>query len=186
MSKREQILDTALTLFVEQGIAATATAQIAKVAGVATGTLFHHFPSKAELVAALYRGVKQQLADAMATAPPQGPLEHQAQQYWQRGLAWAQAQPRALQFLQLAGLQGMEDRALRHQTMSELLPFVPALLQRGQAEGVLRPIPADLALEQCHSQFMSAAAFFIAEPEKADDPSYQDAAFGLFWHSLAY
>ncbi|MBY6188154.1 TetR/AcrR family transcriptional regulator [Marinobacter hydrocarbonoclasticus] len=186
MSKRDQILETALGLFVEQGIAATATAQIAKQAGVATGTLFHHFPSKADLVAALYLGVKAQLADAMAAEAAEGTLADQARQYWERGLDWALSHPGALQFLQLVGLQGHEDTQLRHQAISELLPFVPALLARGQAEGVLRPVPADLALEQCHSQFMSAAAFFIAQPEHARDSQYRESAFALFWHSLAY
>lgn len=185
-SKRDQILDTALTLFVQQGIAATATAQIAKSAGVATGTLFHHFPSKADLVEALYLGVKAQLAEAMTSEPPDCPLQHLARQYWERGLDWALAHPKALQFLQIAGMQGHEDRALRHQAITELLPFIPALLEQGQVEGLLRPLPADLVLEQCHSQFMSAAAFFIGEPEKASQPHYRDAAFSLFWQSMAY
>ncbi len=186
MSKREQILNTALALFVEQGIGATATAQIAKVAGVATGTLFHHFPSKAALVTSLYLGIKSRLAEAMASVPPGGPLQHQARQYWERGVEWALAHPEALQFLQIAGLQGGEDRARRHEAISELLPFVPALLARGQAEGILRPVPFDLALEHCHSQFMSTAAFFIGEPHKASQPQYRDAAFSLFWQSLAH
>ena len=46
IDKKQAILDTALTLFVSQGFYATSTASIAKTAGVATGTLFHHFASK--------------------------------------------------------------------------------------------------------------------------------------------
>lgn len=44
--KRQAILETALRLFVDQGFHGTSTASIAKQAGVATGTLFHHFPTK--------------------------------------------------------------------------------------------------------------------------------------------
>ncbi len=38
--KKQQLLDTALSLFVEHGIQGTATAKIAQQAGVANGTLF--------------------------------------------------------------------------------------------------------------------------------------------------
>ena len=47
--KRDKILQAALELFAEQGFRGTSTAQIAKHAGVATGTLFHHFESKEAL-----------------------------------------------------------------------------------------------------------------------------------------
>lgn len=54
MTKREKILETAMNLFVEKGIQSTSTASIAKASNVATGTLFHHFKTKEELVSELY------------------------------------------------------------------------------------------------------------------------------------
>lgn len=52
--KRDNILKTAMDLFIEKGIQGTPTSLIAKEAGVATGTLFHHFKTKEDLVHALY------------------------------------------------------------------------------------------------------------------------------------
>ena len=46
ISKRDQILLSALTLFNNQGFEKTPTSAISKHAGVATGTLFHHFKTK--------------------------------------------------------------------------------------------------------------------------------------------
>ena len=54
MTKREIILQTAMSLFIEKGIQSTSTASIAKAANVATGTLFHHFKTKEELITQLY------------------------------------------------------------------------------------------------------------------------------------
>lgn len=54
MTKRKKILQTAMNLFIKKGIQSTSTASIAKEAGVATGTLFHHFKTKEELVHELY------------------------------------------------------------------------------------------------------------------------------------
>ena len=48
--KRRQILDAALALCAEDGLQGAATARIARAAGVANGTLFHHFPSKELLI----------------------------------------------------------------------------------------------------------------------------------------
>lgn len=52
-ARREQILKTALRLFAEQGFDATSTRQIAREAGIAEGLIFHYFPTKASLLAAL-------------------------------------------------------------------------------------------------------------------------------------
>ncbi|MCK5033837.1 MAG: helix-turn-helix transcriptional regulator, partial [Calditrichia bacterium] len=51
--KREAILKATLNLLVERGFHDTPTSLIAKEAGVATGTLFHHFKNKEELINAL-------------------------------------------------------------------------------------------------------------------------------------
>jgi TetR/AcrR family transcriptional regulator, cholesterol catabolism regulator len=45
-SRREVILREAATLFAAQGVAATTVRQIADEAGVLSGSLYHHFPSK--------------------------------------------------------------------------------------------------------------------------------------------
>ena len=52
-ARREQILATALELFASQGFDATSTKQIAKEAGIAEGLIFHYFPTKASLLAAI-------------------------------------------------------------------------------------------------------------------------------------
>ncbi len=45
-SKRDAILDVASRLFAEKGYGTTTTSEIAQEAGVAEGTLYHHFGSK--------------------------------------------------------------------------------------------------------------------------------------------
>jgi AcrR family transcriptional regulator len=51
--RREQILQTALKLFAAQGFDATSTRQIAREVGIAEGLIFHYFPTKASLLAAI-------------------------------------------------------------------------------------------------------------------------------------
>jgi len=50
---RARLLEVAADLFAERGVLATRTADIAKAAGVSHGTVFVHFPTREELVAAV-------------------------------------------------------------------------------------------------------------------------------------
>ena len=49
-ASRQAILDAALLLFAEHGFAATSTRRIARDAGVSEGLIFHHFPTKQQLL----------------------------------------------------------------------------------------------------------------------------------------
>ena len=51
MSKKTDIIDAAISLFAQNGFAATPTTAIAKKAGVAQGLIFHHFVTKDGILA---------------------------------------------------------------------------------------------------------------------------------------
>ena len=53
MSRREEIIKVATRLFARKGFCQTAVSEVAKEAGVAQGTVFHHFKSKQNLLAAI-------------------------------------------------------------------------------------------------------------------------------------
>ncbi len=53
MSKKEKILTAATELFARQGFNKTATSEIAQKAGVAQGTVFHHYQNKENLLVAI-------------------------------------------------------------------------------------------------------------------------------------
>jgi AcrR family transcriptional regulator len=53
--RREQILDAAMEVFSRKGFAMATTAEIAREAGVAEGTIYNYFPSKRELFIAVIK-----------------------------------------------------------------------------------------------------------------------------------
>lgn len=69
---RERLLSAGVELLEESGYAAASVAAIAERGGVATGALYRHFPSKAELFVEVFRTVAERELAALyeATAGP--------------------------------------------------------------------------------------------------------------------
>jgi AcrR family transcriptional regulator len=65
---RQQLIDVARQLFTERGYAGTSIEDIIERAGVARGALYHHFPGKDALFAAVYQVVQAEVASAVVAA----------------------------------------------------------------------------------------------------------------------
>lgn len=65
---REKLLNTAFEVFSENGLLDTTTADVAKAAGVSHGSLFLHFPSREQLIAAVVEEFGMQLGEELITA----------------------------------------------------------------------------------------------------------------------
>lgn len=55
VSRRDELLDLAATMFAERGLSATTVRDIADGAGILSGSLYHHFASKEQIVDDLLR-----------------------------------------------------------------------------------------------------------------------------------
>jgi AcrR family transcriptional regulator len=75
LRNRERILEVAKAAFTRQGANASLE-EVAKQAGVGTGTLYRHFPTRDELIEGVYRNEVEKLAAAAARfAETMSPLE---------------------------------------------------------------------------------------------------------------
>lgn len=66
--RKQQILDSALSLFADRGYAATRIADICQSAGVAKGLFYWYFDTKADVFADLVRTMRYELRRAQAAA----------------------------------------------------------------------------------------------------------------------
>ncbi|MGC4765951.1 TetR/AcrR family transcriptional regulator [Micromonospora sp. DT46] len=67
-ASRERIITAALEIMAEHGYAGCSVAAVAERAGMATGSVYRHFPTKAALVAEVFRVASQREVDAVARA----------------------------------------------------------------------------------------------------------------------
>ena len=141
-ANRQRILDAAGRLMAKRGLA-TPLEDIAAAAGVGIGTLYRRFPSRSDLIAALFEDrVRAALADAEASLNiPDG---------WE-ALTWFLEQSAAREIADrgLAQViqQGMGSRSI--ETLRErFAPIAEKIFERAIASGRLRPdvTPTDLAV----------------------------------------
>ena len=152
--RRESILGAALSCFVERGFHGTAIPDIAREAGIASGTIYHYFDSKEALVNALYRMWKSSVAQRVFTAFPQAaPGREQFAVMWNEMVAFARAEPDAFAFLEMhnhSSYLDAESLAIdRH-----LKDFGRGMIQRAQAEGLLKPLDASVLMELVFGAFV--------------------------------
>lgn len=100
MSKKETILSTATRLFAQKGYNGAAMAELSRLTGAASGTIFHHFKSKEDLFLNI-------LQDIQETIVSQFELHFRTEKY-KSGLEMVEGA--VIFYLQLAGT--MEDQFL--------------------------------------------------------------------------
>lgn len=180
--KRNAILAAAATVIAEQGLAAP-TARIARVAGVAEGTLFTYFDNKDVLLNALYLEIKGELREQMmANYPAHASVRERAQYVWDKFVDWGVAQPEKRRAMaQLAVSERLTEQS--RSTGMQSFAHINEMIQTSVASGALRDQPPAFV-----SAIMSALAettmdFIVREP--ADAQRYRQAGFDAFWNAIA-
>jgi len=100
--KRARLLAAARNLFAERGYAATTTAQLAREADVAEGTVFHHFVSKRALLEAVAGEYGRGLAERMFAGVGATESEPAAEPMLRRAFAYVREQGALSRLLVLA------------------------------------------------------------------------------------
>jgi AcrR family transcriptional regulator len=67
---RDRVLAAARRLFAERGASAVTMSEVARAAGVAKGTIFHHFGARAGLARALVDEQERELQERILRGPP--------------------------------------------------------------------------------------------------------------------
>lgn len=149
---RDLIVTAARRAFAEQGLRASLD-EIAKDAGIGSGTLYRHFPSRDQLVAAVFTGplsenvaaVENALAAALGDHDPWGAFAGYVQ-----GTCRAQASDKGLAELLAVGHDDQQLSALRARAYQGFV----ALIDAAKAAGNLR---SDFAPEDMYILLMANA-----------------------------
>jgi AcrR family transcriptional regulator len=192
-NKREHILKAALDLFIQQGFEKTPTSMISKAANVATGTLFHHFKTKEELISALYLDIKLSLQSALTSADSESLpdknnmnelfIKNIFHRVWFSMISWFLDNPNEFKFLSQfsdsAHING-ETRERVEDAFSEW----KVLFEAGQKIHVFNKLPADLLLGLVTSHVFTSCNFLLDSRSLWQKKSVQVNLFESCWSQL--
>lgn len=177
--KQRAILEAALDVFSEQGFARTATAEIARRASVAEGTIFRTWRTKKDLLIALVTPVILKLVVPYFIKEVQGVAEDDEADLptFVRGLYRNRVEhvvkrhPRAVRILlQEIAFHPDIQTLLREQAMEQLVPHLVEKIGRLQEDGVIRDMPREAVLRLLVVNFagMLAAGYFVVPGREPD------------------
>lgn len=142
---QQALLDAAATVFVRAGVDAPVR-DIAAEAGVGMGTIYRHFPTRADLVVAVFRHQLDALAGAVvttpaagapaATAPAAGETPYEALRSWVARFADFLVTKHGLAEALHSDQAGFES--LHAEFIERLLPVLDELLKASAAAGQTR------------------------------------------------
>jgi AcrR family transcriptional regulator len=184
MTKHDQILETATKLFIEYGFHATPTSKIAKEAGVSNGTLFHYFPTKEELVSALYLSIKADLRLALLeNLETQNTIKQMIYQVWLNWVNWGLEHQNKFMFIELFS-NSPYIHTVSKEEASKAFEFSMDILNRGMDEDVLIRIHPKLMGMLVYGSVNTTVRFSMINTKTLDD-SDLEKMFGLLWRSIA-
>jgi AcrR family transcriptional regulator len=175
--RRASLLEAATKVFAEHGLSAP-TSLISRTARVSEGSFFTYFKTKDELINALYREIRLDLASAVINDfPRKASVRDRLEHLWTRYVSWGVANPVA-------------RRALKHVSMSKVIRAEGGVLfaevERLQQDAVaqrkgqhLPPAMASQALKALADMTMD---LIEREPEQAE--LFMSSGFEMLWGAL--
>ncbi len=182
MTKKQQILESALCLFVEKGISETATAEIARHAKVANGTVFHHFDSKQSLVESLYLYLKQQLVEHLNEITDLTTLSD-GQVLWAASIQWGLNNPKAIAFFEYYYACPWLNQEYRETVMAQVFAFLAQFVESEIKHGRFVELPIDYIVSSILQSNLVATRYILLSPKHNDEQfialSYQACINGF-------
>lgn len=171
----EQILAAALVVFDADGVGVS-TARIAKAAGVSNGTLFNYFPTKQDLIDALYLSIKTELAEVVGRLDGNDPLEVRMRQVWNRWFAWARANRAAHHVANLLNQAGLASQNAQDAGIA-LLEAPVSVLSEAMESGLLVDLPLEYLGALIQHQLDQAVLSELTDAQA-------EVAYGVMWRGL--
>src|ERR1700729_1026753 len=180
--KRNAILSAATEVFAERGLSA-ATSAISSAAGVAEGTLFTYFKTKDDLINALYREIKLELADAMMSAfPRKKKVGTRLRHVWDRYVNWGIANPNQRKVLAKLTVSEVLTKESRDAGSAPFVDFQIMIRDAIEQRVFRNDVPVELISKSLAALVEATIDLTVSNPSKAKQ--YRNSGFQIFWAGI--
>lgn len=184
-AKEQLILETALRLISRTGLAGLKMSDLAKEAGVATGTLYVYFDDKPALIQALYAYLlRKSLSDLNRGIANNDPLriklEKIARNYFNDNVD----HPEYVAFFEqyFRSPYGVETDALRTEEQNIIQPILDLVVE-GQRETIIKDTDPELLVTLVCGMLQELARQVHFTGQPLTEPTW-NAVFGVIWDGI--
>lgn len=164
MTKKENILSSALKLLAENGVHNTPMSAVAKVAGTGMGTIYNYFPNKESLLNEVYVNIKTQEISIFTDFDREKPIRTQFEIYFKSAISFFIENPLYFKFmeqLQASPVITSESRIFGKKSITPVIE----LIQNGQELRIIKNIPSDEILTFVSGAILSYLRWYFNQTE---------------------
>ena len=183
--KRKRFLSAALKLFVSNGVQNTSTAEIAREAGTASGTLFLYFPTKLDLIQELVLIISKEESDFInSLLDPSLSVRDAFFTIWSGSVHWLLENVDAYQYSQQIRDSGLLSDAVTQET-GKFFSFYYKTIQKGLEEGCIKPYPIDLIGGFLYQDIVAVMNYLRLQSDPGKQEEFIQQGFELFWDGIS-
>lgn len=187
-STRNRLIEAAARIFLEEGVEAVSLDRVRQAAGVSNGSLYHHFPTRAHLAAALYletlRAFHAALLKPLAADPD---AESGMRGLLRAYIKWVLAQPDRARLLhrlrrngELTGMEGVWSGP-----NEAAYAVLGAWIERRMAEGTMRRLPFAVWMALAFSPAYALTPQWVAQARPVVPAEVRAALEDAAWRAVA-
>lgn len=182
--KEQKIMDAALKLFAERGFHGTSTAEISKSAGVATGTLFHYFKTKEELIDSIYIYAKENILEEVDDDyDDKKSFKENVKSLWLKLVCFGIKNPYKFNFILSFHCSPYVTAFTKERIENKFIELIE-VYKKGIKEQEIKEMYDELLLDYFWGNIFNTAMHFDKYPEKMNKKNIE-LSFELFWDGIS-
>jgi len=183
LDKRTKLMNAAKVLFSENGFYATPTAKIAKEAGVSNGILFHYFPTKADLIHAMYYDIKDRIFNySVSQIYKDATLKESIYTLWLAAVEWNLENAEDFEFM--LQFENSPYFSTEIEKKHKYVQMSIELAEQGRIQNVFKDINTLLLFQIMSSLVETNVKFLKHNPTFQNDVEFKNKLFEIAWDAI--
>ena len=182
--KRTQFLESALKLFVANGVKNTSTAAIAKDAGTAAGTFFLYFPTKGDLINELVLEIGRQQSEYIKSLLTSSlSVRDNFHTIWDGSVRWFLDNMEAYKYIRQVRDSGLIAEEVVRKS-EKFFEYYYDAIQLGLEEKSIKPYPIELIGSMLYQDIVAVMNLVMAVSDPKKQEEYIQIGFDIFWDGI--
>lgn len=182
--RRAEFLRAALHLFVANGVQHTSTAEIAREAGSAAGTLFLYFPTKQDLIHELVLQIGRQQSERInMLLDPSLSVRDTFLTIWDGTIGWFLENMDAYLYIRQIRDSGVVSEAVVAES-GKFFGYYYEAIQKGHAQDRIKPYSLEVIGAILYQDIVAVMNLISAQTDPAKQAEIVRQGFDIFWDGI--